>query len=117
MVRGSVLASIVIALAVVPAHAQFAVIDSANLAQAVLIAQRAQRQYEELLAQYRVILRMSQGLGTLGGYRTPPIAATRHDVGRWAYGSTWLQGLNSGDPTGAAYWATTLPLERPTALP
>ena len=42
---------------------------------------------------------------------------TRHDAGRWAYGRAWLQGLNSGDPTGAAYWATTLPLERPSSLP
>lgn len=46
-----------------PSHAQLAVIDPANLVQAVLIAQRAQRQLEELQAQYRTIVRMSQGLG------------------------------------------------------
>ena len=105
------------ALAVCPAHAQLAVIDPANLAQAVLIAQRAQRHYEELQAQYRTILRMSQGLGNLEGYRIPTISATRHDVGRWLYGQPWLQGLNSGDATGAAYWATTVPLQRPSAMP
>ena len=98
---------------VAPAHAQLAVIDPANLAQAVLIAQRAQRHYEELQAQYRTILRMSQGLGSLEGYRIPAISATRHDVGRWLYGRPWLQGLNSGDPTGAAYWATTRPAAAP----
>lgn len=99
------------------AHAQIPVIDSANLTQAVLIAQRAQRHYEELQAQYRTIMRMSQGLGSMEGYRIPTIAGTRHEPARWSYGGPWLQGLNSGDPTGAAYWATTLPLERPSALP
>ena len=100
-----------------PAGAQVAVIDSANLTQAVAIARRAQQHYEELQAQYRTIMRMSQGLGFMEGYRIPTIATTRHDPGRWQYARSWLQGLNSGDPTGAAYWATTLPLERPTALP
>jgi hypothetical protein len=51
------------------------------------------------------------------GYRIPAITATRHDVGRWQYGRPWLQGLNSGDATGSAYWATALPLERPAAVP
>lgn len=61
---------IVVGLAGVPVHAQLAVIDPANLAQAVLIAQRAQRHYEQLQAQYRSTLRMSQGLGNMEGYRT-----------------------------------------------
>ena len=100
-----------------PAHAQLAVIDPANLAQAVLIAQRTQRHYEELQAQYRTILRMAQGLGNLERLPHPDHRGDRHDAGRWPYGRPWLQGLNSGDPTGAAYWATTLPLERPSALP
>ena len=97
MVRRLVLVIIVIALVSVPAHAQLAVIDPANLAQAVLIAQRAQLHYEELQAQYRTILRMSQGLGNMEGYRIPTISTTGHDVSRWLYGQPWLQGLNSGD--------------------
>lgn len=116
MVR-PVLLALVVSLGAVPANAQLAVIDAANLAQAVLIAQRAQRHYEELNAQYRTILRMSQGLGNMDGYRIPTIAATRHDAALWSYGRPWLQGLNNGDPTGVGYWATTLPLERPSALP
>ncbi len=100
-----------------PARAQLAVIDPANLVQAVLIAQRAQRHLEELQAQYRTILRMAQGLGSMEGYRIPPVSVTRHDPGRWQYGQPWLQGLNSGDPSGAAYWATTVPLERPEGIP
>lgn len=96
-------------------HAQLAVIDPANLVQAVLIAQRAQRQLEELQAQYRTIVRMSQGLGNMEGYRIPTISNARHDVGRWNYGRPWLQGLNSGDATGAGYWASAVPLERPPA--
>ena len=106
-----------LAVAPAPARAQVLVIDHANLTQAVLIAQRAQRHYEELQAQYRTIMRMSQGLGAMEGYRIPTISATRHDADRWPYARAWLQGLNSGDPTGAAYWATTIPLERPAALP
>jgi hypothetical protein len=108
---------IIVTLSAVPAHAQLAVIDPANLAQAVLIVERARRHYEELQAQYRTILRMAEGLGNMEGYRIPRIVDTFHDVGRWAYGGPWLAGLNNGDPTGAAYWATTVPLERPIALP
>jgi conjugal transfer/entry exclusion protein len=117
MVRRAVVVALFLALAVTPTHAQWAVFDPANFAQTVLIAQRTQRQYEELLAQYRTILRMAEGLGSLEPYRIPSIGVTRHDPGRWTYGRAWLQGLNSGDATGAAYWATTLPLERPSVLP
>ncbi len=100
-----------------PAHAQWVVFDPTNFAQTVLIAQRTQEQYTELLAQYRTILRMSQGLGSLDPYRIPPIATARHDLGRWTYGGPWLGGLNSGDPAGTGYWATTLPLQRPQTFP
>src|SRR3990170_2681764 len=101
----------------VPVYAQIAVIDPANLAQVVLIARLTQQQLDELQAQYRTILRMSQGLGNMESYRIPTISATRHDAGRWLYGQPWLQGLNSGDATGAAYWATTVPLQRPSVVP
>jgi len=117
MVKRLLLGIVVVGLAGTPLQAQLAVIDPANLAQAVLIAQRAQRHYEELQAQYRTILRMSQGLGNMESYRIPTISATRHDAGRWLYGQPWLQGLNSGDATGAAYWATTVPLQRPSVVP
>lgn len=117
MSRHVLLGIVVLNLVAAPAHAQLAVIDPANLVQAVLIAQRAQRHYEELQAQYRTILRMSRGLGNMEGYRIPTISTTRHDAARWLYGQPWLQGLNSGDPAGSAYWSTTIPLERPSALP
>ena len=94
-----------------PVRAQFVVVDLGNLAQAVLIAERTLREYEALIAQYQTLLRMSQGLGNLDRYRTPPIVATEHDVQRWAYGRSWLEGLNSGDPTGAAYLASARRLE------
>jgi conjugal transfer/entry exclusion protein len=117
MIRRVLIVVVALGLAASPAHAQLAVYDPANFVQAVLIAQRAQRHYEELQAQYRTILRMAQGLGSLDPYRIPAISATGHDAARWLYGRPWLQGLNSGDATGAAYWQTTLPLERPTLLP
>jgi hypothetical protein len=60
---------------------------------------------------------MGDGLGSLERYRTPPIALTGHDPSRWEYGRSWIQALNSGDPAGAAYFATTVPLLRPTTLP
>lgn len=99
-----------------PANGQLAVIDPANLVQAVLIAQRTQQQLLELQAQYQTILRMSRGLGSMESYRIPTISITRHDPSRWEYARPWLQGLNSGDPTGAAYRATTIALEPPIGL-
>ncbi len=117
MVRRITAGVMLLSLVAAPAHAQLAVIDPANLAQAVLIVQRAQRHYEELQAQYRTIQRMAQGLGNLDRYRIPAIAASQHQVGRWLYGQPWLEGLNSGDAAGTAYWATTIPLERPSTFP
>lgn len=103
---------LLIALAA-PARAQFVVVDHGNLAQAVLIAERTLREYEALMAQYQTLVRMSQGLGNLDRYRIPTIPAAEHDVQRWEYGRPWLQGLNSGDPNGAAYRASARRLEQP----
>lgn len=94
------------------AHAQMAVIDPSNLEQTVLIAQRTQRILEEMQGQYRTLMRMSRGLGDMEGFRIPPISGARHDPQRWPYASAWLSGLNSGDPTGAAYAAATVALDR-----
>ena len=80
----------------------------------VLIAGSAH--LKELQAQYRTILRMAQGSGTMERYRVPAIALTRHDAARWLYGRPWVQGLNGGDATGAAYRETTLPLEPPSTF-
>ena len=108
-----VAAFVLIVLVAVPAQAQFAVIDNANLAQTVLIVQRTQRHLEELRAQYLTIMRMAQRLGGMDQYRTPPFAVARHDPGRWAFAAPWIAGLNAGDPTGAGYLATIVPLQRP----
>ena len=97
----------------VPVLAQIPVTDAAHLTQAVLIAQRVQRHLDELRAQYRTIMRMSQGLGAMEHYRMPPVGIVRHDASRWTYGGTWLRALNSGDPAGTAYFASAVPLERP----
>ena len=75
------------------AHAQLVVIDPANLIEAVSIAERTQRQYQELMAQYRTILRMSQGLGSLEGYRVPAIAPSRHDLAPWSVGPSMARRL------------------------
>lgn len=100
-----------------PAHAQLVVIDPTNLVQTTTIAYRVQQEYAELRAQYLTVLRMAQRLGDLDRYRTPSIALTRHDPSRWDFGRPWIQALNSGDPTGASYFATALPLMRPGATP
>src|SRR5688572_9104481 len=99
-----------------PARAQFVVVDHGNLAQAVLIAERTLREYEALMAQYQTLIRMSQGLGNLQRYRMPTIPAAEHDLQRWEYGRSWLQGLNTGDPNGAAYRASARRLEHPASL-
>lgn len=121
MTRRIAIALLVLTVAVSPTYAQLLaalpVIDAANLGQAILIAQRAQRHLQELEAQYRTIIRMARSLGDMDGYRIPAIGITRHDVTRWEYGRPWLQGLNAGDATGALYWSTTMPLERPATIP
>ena len=117
MIRRTLAAIVILASCASPAQAQWVVIDPANLAQAILIAERAWRHYEELQRQYRTVLRMAEQLGSMERYRTPPIALTRHDAGRWEYGRPWILGLNGGDATGELYRATTLPLLRPTAIP
>lgn len=113
------LLSIVTLLLVVarPAHAQFAVIDPANLAQAILIAERTWQHYDELRRQFETIRRMAQGLGDMNQFRTPPLALALHDPSRWAYGGSWLAGLNTGDPTGAAYGRTIVPLNALRSVP
>jgi hypothetical protein len=114
MKRRVLVGLVLLVLATTPASAQFAVIDPANLAQAILIVQRTQRHLEELREQYRTIVRMAQGLGRMDQYRVPPFAISQHDPGRWSYGRPWIAALNSGDATGAAYWTTAYPLAAPS---
>jgi len=90
MIRRALIGTVLLVFVTTPAKAQFAVIDPANLAQAILIVQRTQRHYEELRAQYRTIVQMAQGLGRMDQYRTPASSLTRHDEGRWTYGRPWL---------------------------
>lgn len=113
MIRKALALTLVACLGVSPVYAQWPVIDNANLAQTVLIFQRTQRHLNELRAQYMTIMRMAQRLGRMDPYRTPPFALARHATGRWAFASPWITALNSGDPTGAGYLATALPLLGP----
>lgn len=99
------------------ARAQLVVIDPANLYQTILIAERTWDHYQELRRQYETIQKMSRGLGNMQGYRMPTIPITTHDPSRWEYGRPWIQALNTGDATGAAYLSTALPLLRPTTTP
>src|SRR5947207_10115690 len=102
-----------IAVAVVPLRAQLVVIDPANLAQTILIAERTYDQYDQLRREFEVIQRMAQKLGGLDRYRIPVIGITGHDPSRWEYGRPWIQALNTGDPRGTAYFETAVPLQRP----
>lgn len=117
MCRRIVLGLMVMLTTATTARAQLVVIDPANLRQTILIAERTWQHYQELRRQYETIQRMSRGLGSLQGYRVSPIAITTHDPSRWAYGRPWIQALNSGDASGAAYLSTALPLLRPTTMP
>jgi len=115
MTRSAFVITLIVLLCASPARAQFAVIDPANLAQAILIVQRTQRHLEELRAQYLTILRMAQGIGGMDRYRTPRLALNQHDAARWNFGRPWITAFNAGDLTGAAYMATAMPLEPPDA--
>lgn len=112
MARILTLAAVLSVLAA-PARAQWVVHDPGNFEQAVLIAERTLREYQVLRDQYETMVRMARGLGNMDRYRIPTIGTASHDTARWEYGRPWLQGMNSGDATGAAYWATTRRLERP----
>jgi hypothetical protein len=113
MDRRAVFVALIVLLVAAPVRAQFPVVDPANLAQAILIVQRTQWHLEQLREQYLTIVRMATGLGGMDRYRTPPFVPPRHDAGRWTFGRPWIAGLDSGDPSGAGYLATALPLERP----
>lgn len=106
-------AAILIFGTAIPARAQLVVVDRANLAQAVLIADRTLREYQTLLEQYEIIRRMSRGIESMDGYRVPTIPTSGHAPGRWEYGRAWLEALNGGDATGAAYTEVARRLERP----
>ena len=54
-----------------PAHAQFVVIDPANLVQTILIAERTLAALRGAPAQYETILRMAQGLGNMDRLSDP----------------------------------------------
>jgi hypothetical protein len=114
--RRVILVVLVLLAPATSARAQLVVVDPANLAQTIMIAERTLREYETLLTQYQTIVRMSQGLGPLDRYRIPTIGITGHDPARWPYGAPWLQGMNSGDARGTLYFQTARPLERPGAL-
>ena len=113
MIRRCVLTIVALALITVPVSAQFLVIDPGNLAQVVLIAQRAQRTYELLRAEYELVTRMAQGLRNLDAYRIPAIAISALDATNFPYGRAWIDGLNGGDARGTAYLASAVPLQRP----
>jgi conjugal transfer/entry exclusion protein len=104
-----------VSLGVAPLRAQLVVIDPANLAQTILIAERTYDQYDQLRREFDVIQRMAQKLGSLDRYRIPAIGITGHDPSRWEYGRPWIQALNSGDARGTAYFQSVVPLERPRA--
>ena len=117
MFRRSIFTVIAVVLLATPAGAQLVVIDPPNLVQTTLIALRMQQHFAELRAQYLTVLRMARGLGSMDRYRIPAISMTRHDPSRWEYGRPWIQALNSGDATGAAYLSTALPVLRPSVMP
>jgi len=115
MVRRVVIVVVLCGFAAAPARAQLVVNDPGNTIQAVELVRKAILEYERLREQYETIVRMSQGLGNMGRYRTVPIAFTAHDPARWSYGAPWLTGLNSGDPRGDLYARIARTMQRPAA--
>jgi hypothetical protein len=101
----------------IPARAQgIPVFDVSNLTQLVEMATRTLTTLNTLKSQYDLITRMARGIGSLNAYKIPDIVTAAHDVARFQYGGTWLEGLNSGDARGDRYFATVHPLQRPDAL-
>src|SRR5262245_31999046 len=117
MFRRQMVGLILVLMAATSAQARWVVMDSANLEQAVLMAERTWERYQELRREYEIVLRMAQGLGNMDAYRIPTIGITAHDPSRWDFGRPWIQALNSGDASGSAYLSAALPLLRPTVTP
>lgn len=116
--RGVILtAAMAIALSASPSNAQIPVTDPANLQQTILIAERTFQHYSQLRREYETIVRMGTALGNLDRLRVPSIPISAHDASRALFGRPWIQGLNGGDPNGAAYFAAALPLLRPSTWP
>src|SRR2546425_11932227 len=116
MIRRCMFIIVLLALVAVPVSAQLLVIDPGNLAQVVLMAERAQQMVEQIQAEYQLLTRMARGLGTLDPYRIPAIGLTALDATNFPYGRAWIDGLNGGDPRGTAYFSTAVPLQRPERL-
>ena len=82
-----------------PLHAQLAVYDPINYAQAVT-------RYLQLLQQYQFWLRQARRLPAdmATRYRVPEVTWRTHDlVSGYPFARPILAGLNTGDPTGALY--------------
>jgi hypothetical protein len=79
MSRTLCLSLLVVFLSASTARAQLAVIDPANLAQAILIAERTWKHYDELRREFETVRRMAQGLGDMERFRTPAVQLTEHD--------------------------------------
>jgi len=115
MARRLAFALLVLALDAGRVDAQWVVIDPPNLVQTILIAERTEQHYQQLVQQFQIIQRMARGLAALDRYRIPAIDVSAIDPGRWSYGQSWLQGMTSGDATGSLYLASALPLQPPAA--
>ena len=83
MARRLAFALLVLALDASRAHAQWVVIDPPNLVQTILIAERTEQHYQQLVQQFQVIQRMARGLAALDRYRIPAIDVSAIDPGRW----------------------------------
>ena len=116
MFRRTLVGLVLVLATTTSARAQLVVIDPANLYQTVLIAERTWQHYQELRRQYETICECPRPWEHGG---LPDSHHRDHDArsGRWEYGRPWIQALNSGDATGAAYLSTALPLLRPTTTP
>jgi len=117
MLRTLTVAAFALVASATVTRAQIVVIDPANLTQTIMIAERTWQHYQELQRQYSTILRMSRNLGNMEGYRIPTIPIASHDPTRWQYGRAWIHALNTGDPTGAAYLSSAVPLMRANSVP
>ena len=110
MTRRIAFALLVLTLSAGRAHAQWVVIDPANLAQTILIAERTEQHYQQLVQQFQIIQRMARGLAALDRYRIPAIAVSAIDPARWPYGESVAPGHDERGRDGES-----VPRERPAA--
>jgi hypothetical protein len=92
------------------ASAQVPVTDPAVLARVTLGVLLSQDELRKAKETFDILTKMAGKGPDQSRYKTPTIAASRHQAGKYLYGGQLLHGLNAGDRVGELLMASSYPL-------